>query len=147
MSADNATDPHRRIAQLRAELRQLEAAEKRRMMRANETRRRILIGAAIMHKINAGEWPRDRLLTMLESYLTRDRDRALFDLLPMSKTATKPATKPATAKPAPQVPAAASSGAALERPAWADGSDLMHGETEADYILRKHIEGPPQGWK
>lgn len=31
----------------------------------------------------------------------------------------------------------------LELPDWADGSDRMADESEADYILRKHIEGPP----
>jgi len=40
--------------------------------------------------------------------------------------------------------AAASAGVALELPEWADGSDRMPEESEADYILRKHIEGPPE---
>ena len=40
--------------------------------------------------------------------------------------------------------AAAAGVAGLELPEWADGSDRMAEESEADYILRKHIEGPPE---
>ncbi|WP_298292939.1 hypothetical protein [Thiomonas sp.] len=143
MSAETELNPRQRLAKLRAELRQLEAAEKRRNARAHETRRRILIGAAIMHKINAGEWPRDKLLAMMDGYLTRDADRALFDL--PRKAGQVKARKPANHAPQ-KAAAVATSSSALERPTWADGSDRMPDESEADYILRKHIEGPPQGW-
>ncbi|HOI66653.1 MAG TPA: hypothetical protein PLD03_08600 [Thiomonas arsenitoxydans] len=32
----------------------------------------------------------------------------------------------------------------LELPSWADGSDRLPEESEADYILRKNLEGPPE---
>jgi hypothetical protein len=58
------------------------------------------------------------------------------------KTAVpRAATPTVTASPS---GAAAVGVAGLELPEWADGSDRMAEESEADYILRKHIEGPPE---
>lgn len=55
-------------------------------------------------------------------------------------TAQSPAGKPSV----PSVPSQAPSGVpGLELPSWADGSDKRADESEADYILRKHLEGPP----
>lgn len=48
--------------------------------RSIDTRRKILVGAAILAKIERGEWPQDKLIAMLDASLTRDDDRALFDL-------------------------------------------------------------------
>jgi hypothetical protein len=39
-----------------------------------------LVGAAILAKVERGEWPKDKLLAMLDSALTRPADRNLFDL-------------------------------------------------------------------
>ena len=67
-------------------------------------------------------------------------------------TAPPPAAKPsASSVPslapslAPsQAPSQAPSGVSgLELPDWADGSDRLPEESEADYVLRKHLEGPP----
>ena len=63
--------------QIEARKRALETKEER----ANDTRRKILVGAAILAKVERGEWPRDKLLNMLDASLTRPDDRALFDLL------------------------------------------------------------------
>lgn len=78
------------IASLEAKLKQAKAkkqqieSRKRAMEtkeeRAKDTRRKILVGAAILAKVERGEWPRDKLLTMLDSALTRSDDRALFSL-------------------------------------------------------------------
>ncbi|CUA99757.1 hypothetical protein Ga0061069_11085 [Thiomonas bhubaneswarensis] len=64
-----------------------------------------------------------------------------------------PAGPPPAAKPsASSVPSLAPSLApsqspsgvpGLELPPWADGSDRLPEESEADYILRKNLEGPP----
>ena len=62
--------------QIEARKRALETKEER----AKDTRRKILVGAAILTKVERGEWPRDKLLAMLDSALTRTDDRALFDL-------------------------------------------------------------------
>lgn len=62
--------------QIEARKRALETKEER----AKDTRRKILVGAAILAKVDRGEWPKDKLLTMLDSALTRSDDRALFSL-------------------------------------------------------------------
>ena len=48
--------------------------------RAIETRRKILIGAIILAKVERGDWSRDKLLDLLDASLTRADDRALFGL-------------------------------------------------------------------
>ena len=62
--------------QIEARKRALEAKEKR----AQDTRRKILVGATILAKVERGEWPQDKLLKMLDTALTRTDDRALFGL-------------------------------------------------------------------
>jgi hypothetical protein len=39
-----------------------------------------LVGAAILAKVDRGEWPKDRLLDMMKQTLTRPDERALFEL-------------------------------------------------------------------
>lgn len=83
------------IANLEAKLKQAKAkkqqieARKRAMEtkeeRAKDTRRKILVGAAILAKVDRGEWPKDNLLVILDSALTRPNDRNLFDLTEMPK--------------------------------------------------------------
>lgn len=72
-------------------------------------------------------------------------------------TAPAPAPVPATKKPKPEPTAIRSAPALapvkvvaeppknppLELPPWADGSDRLPDEPEAQYTLRKHLEGPP----
>ena len=82
-----------RIAALEAKLKQEKAkkqhieAHKRTMeakkMRSEDTRRKILVGAVILARVERGEWPQEKLLAMLDAVLTRDDDRALFDLAPI----------------------------------------------------------------
>ena len=79
-----------RIAALEARLKQEKArkqrieARKRAMeskkKRGADTRRKILVGAVILAGVERGEWPQEKLLAMLDAALTRDDDRALFDL-------------------------------------------------------------------
>ena len=78
------------IAQLETKLKQAKAKKqqienRKRMLeakeeRAKDTRRKILVGAAILTKVERGEWPKDKLLAMLDASLTRPADRALFEL-------------------------------------------------------------------
>ena len=68
-----------------------------------DTRRKILVGAAILGKVEREEWPRDQLLAMLDATLTRTDDRALFDLpelpeKPNKKTSTEPRGDSASAR-------------------------------------------------
>jgi hypothetical protein len=72
-----------KLKQLTAQKQQLEArkrAAESKRKRTDDTRRKILIGAAILAKVDRGEWPRSRLLAMMNLTLTRPDDRALFDL-------------------------------------------------------------------
>ena len=48
--------------------------------RTKDTRRKTLIGAAILTKVERGEWPQEKLLAMLDTFLIRPDERALFDL-------------------------------------------------------------------
>jgi len=68
-------------------LKQKQAAQKRaqesKLERQKDTRRKILAGAAILAKVAREEWPRDKLLAMMDATLTRADDRALFDLPPV----------------------------------------------------------------
>jgi septal ring factor EnvC (AmiA/AmiB activator) len=72
-----------KLKQAKAKKQQIEARKKAletREERAKDTRRKILVGAAILAKVDRGEWPKDKLLAMLDSALTRPDDRSLFDL-------------------------------------------------------------------
>ena len=78
------------IAALEAKLKQAKArkqlaeARKRvteqKLSRRKDTRRKVLVGAVILSRVERGEWPRDKLLALLDSHLTRTDDRALFGL-------------------------------------------------------------------
>lgn len=88
-----------RIAALESKLKQEKArkqkieARKRavesKAKRSMDTRRKILIGAAILAKVERGEWPHDKLLAMLDAALTREDDRELFGLPKNPQQTTK----------------------------------------------------------
>lgn len=72
-----------KLKQAKAQKQQIEArkrAAESKAKRSQDTRRKILVGAAILAKIERGEWPQDKLLAILDVALTRIDDRALFDL-------------------------------------------------------------------
>jgi len=48
--------------------------------RKRDTRRKVLIGAAVLAKMEAGQMSNEQLTRLLDGYLTRDDDRELFDL-------------------------------------------------------------------
>lgn len=91
--------PEERIAELEKRRIQVEAklkAEKEAILRAkrrenakiqnrkrkDETRRKVLVGAAILQRVELDQWPKERLLNLMEGFLTRDQDRELFGLDP-----------------------------------------------------------------
>ena len=39
----------------------------------------------VLNTVDAGTWPRDKMISMLNATLTRDDDRALFGLAPLPK--------------------------------------------------------------
>ena len=74
-----------KLKQLKAQKQQIEARQRAaaaKISRQQDTRRKVLVGAVILAKVERGEWPKDKLLAMLDSTLTRADDRALFDLSP-----------------------------------------------------------------
>lgn len=66
-------------AQLKAQIQQARARE-RTLEKKKDTRRKILVGAAVMARVNSGEWPEDDLLRMMDGFLTRQSERDLFEL-------------------------------------------------------------------
>jgi len=70
--------------QLKARIQTLEAAEKTRE-RKKDTSRKILLGSLVLEKLKRGDAIVKPLMAELDGYLTRDHDRALFELPPLSK--------------------------------------------------------------
>lgn len=76
----------RRRDQINAKL-VLERAKERRKVRAEDTRRKILIGAYVLSRIASTDeadegWTQPRWMVGMDKYLTRPADRALFGLPP-----------------------------------------------------------------
>ena len=94
-----------RIADMETKLKQLKArqqqivARKRtiesRQARKDDTRKKILIGSAILAQIEHGDYEQTKLNTVLDRFLTRPDDRLLF-ALPLRDLNANP---PNTAKP------------------------------------------------
>ena len=76
----------RRLKQEKARKQQMEArqrAAEQQRRRTADTRRKILVGAVILAKVERGEWPQEHLHELMDQALTRTDDRALFGLLPI----------------------------------------------------------------
>lgn len=104
---DKLRDKQRQLAEQIAAINAREKAGERKA----DTRRKILIGGAILAAYRHGDFPHDRLISLLDDALIADRDRALFDFLPPraddSKERTpKPAPAPPSVSAAPFKPAA-----------------------------------------
>ena len=78
------------ITALEERLRQLKAREQAaearrrtfelRQRRKDDTRRKILVGAIVLAKVEQGEFPQERLQSWLDAALGRDDDRELFGI-------------------------------------------------------------------
>ena len=79
-------------AQLKAQI-QLAKATERTLEKKKDTRRKILIGAAVMARVNNGEWPQHDLLMMMDGFLTRPNERELFGLETDEGEAEQPKAK------------------------------------------------------
>ncbi len=89
---DRIADLEKRLKQAKALKQQQVAREKaaeRKRQRSDDTRRKILVGAVILAKVERGEWPQERLRELLDKALTRADDRALFELSPLQKEAVQ----------------------------------------------------------
>ena len=66
-------------AQLKAQIQLAKAAE-RTLEKKRDTRRKILIGAAVMARVDSERWPKADLLDMMDGFLSRPNERDLFEL-------------------------------------------------------------------
>lgn len=81
-----------RIGTLESKLKQLKVRQQRidararalvsRRARKDDTRRKILIGAMLLARLDTHQLDHTELQSWLNGYLTRDDDRALFELPP-----------------------------------------------------------------
>ena len=74
-----------KLNQLKAQKQAIEAREKKKIseqQRKEETRKKILLGSMILKKMN-DETEKKKILAELKEYLTEDRDRKLFNILPV----------------------------------------------------------------
>lgn len=72
-----------KLKQLKAQKKLKENRERRKLKeqeRKDNTRRKILLGAFYLHKMETDEQFRQNVLTRLDEYLKADRDRKLFGL-------------------------------------------------------------------
>jgi large subunit ribosomal protein L7/L12 len=91
MSEALETRLRERLAKIKARLQNLEAkkrAKASKAARAADTRRKILIGSMLLADFENNAETKARLLARLDKYLTRDDDRALFDLSPSPPSAS-----------------------------------------------------------
>lgn len=78
--------------QLKAQIQQAKAAE-RTLEKKRDTRRKILVGAAVMARVDAGHWPKQDLLEMMDGFLTRPNERELFELSVEDESADRTVVK------------------------------------------------------
>ena len=74
-----------KLNQLKAQKQAIEAREKKKIseqQRKEETRKKILIGSMMLKKME-DEAEKIKILADLNEYLTEDRDRKLFNMLPV----------------------------------------------------------------
>ncbi|CCG43186.1 hypothetical protein [Magnetospirillum molischianum] len=80
-----------RLAELESRKRALEAqmqaiqARQKERSRKDDTRRKVLVGAAILAEAEKNPAAKQRLMALLDQNLTRDIDRAVFDLAPKAE--------------------------------------------------------------
>ena len=114
-----------RIAALEQKLSELKVRQQRQARRERtlqsqrerreDTRRKILVGACLLTRLQRGALTREALLAMLDPFLTRPDDRALFGL-PEKPTAVDESASPASAHAAAHSPTASSPTAGSGRP-------------------------------
>lgn len=82
MSDSQLEKLEKRKADIQRKIQRIKSAESKKK-RQEETRRKILLGSAVLNRIKKGEWPEDKMLAMMNEYLIKDRDRELFGLGPV----------------------------------------------------------------
>jgi hypothetical protein len=72
-----------KLKQLKAEQQKIDARKKAaevQRKRQDDTRRKVLVGAVILAKLDAGEWPQAEFTAMMDAAISRPEDRQLFGL-------------------------------------------------------------------
>lgn len=72
-----------KLKQLKAEQQKVEALKKAvdvKRKRQDDTRRKVLVGAVVLARLDAGNYPQPEFTTMMDAALTRREDRLLFGL-------------------------------------------------------------------
>lgn len=90
--ADRIATLEAKLKEAKAKQQQIEARQRAadaKRSRQQDTRRKVLVGALILSRVERGEWPREKLLAMLDAALTRADDRALFELPALSASEAK----------------------------------------------------------
>jgi|SaaInlV_120m_DNA_4_1040238.scaffolds.fasta_scaffold75199_1 hypothetical protein len=82
MSKSDLDKIDEQIKQLNAKKQRIKAKQNT-QNRKDDTRRKILLGAVVLKKVESGDWPREKMISLLEDHLTKKSDRALFDLEPL----------------------------------------------------------------
>lgn len=80
------------LAQVRAKKAQLEARKVQKLIkgqRADDTRRKILVGAMYLERMDRDADAKAKITAQLDNFLTRDDDRALFGLAPKPQQAAQ----------------------------------------------------------
>lgn len=72
--------------QIKAKIQRLKAREDS-AERKKDTRRKIIIGGAILAAVKSGEWSQEQLLSLLDKKVAAEKDRELFGLDLEPKTA------------------------------------------------------------
>ncbi|MDM5182026.1 mobilization protein [Massilia sp. DJPM01] len=78
-----------KLKQLKAEQQKVEARKKAvevKRKRQDDTRRKILAGAVLLDQMVDEKWPKATFTAMMDKALTRNEDRALFELPAISET-------------------------------------------------------------
>ncbi|MGC9164080.1 MAG: hypothetical protein ACP5F9_11115, partial [Thiomonas sp.] len=91
-----------KLKQARALKQKLEAQKRaieRKKKRREDTRRKVLVGACVLRSIESGEWPQEKLQELLDKSLSRNDDRALFDLPPLPPKPKQPSEPNETPEP------------------------------------------------
>ncbi len=70
--------------QINARIQKLKAQESEKK-RKQDTRRKILLGAWVLNKIEKGDWSKEDIWDEMDEYLTKEVDRKLFDLPPQEE--------------------------------------------------------------
>ena len=96
MADKNKIDKIQQQIQALKEQLKKEKAKQNARQRKTDTRKKILLGAMLMHWVDTGQFNQADLLKGLDKFLTRNIDRALFDL-PQISSATQPIKKTQTA--------------------------------------------------